>query len=263
MKVVFKIFWKLLQSALIILPLLLIFSDSYAQEKGFATIYLVATLVSVGALIGVAYYEDQWDDDPGVFWRTLRVIAIVAMVILMVISGFDKQRGAEDLYFSGAAVMLLAIALYFFFLQISFFNAGVYFTLLGVLTVAIVFLVPDLDRQTQDVFGAILSAFALLSFPLAWLVGKICDLFSGSSSSSGRVRRKEKKFSVSQVENACKACYNSKYSVNVRKTGSGIEVRLRGKAGYSVSGIEAASVRSTLESRLGVALSQTNIFVNY
>lgn len=263
MKVVLRIFWKLLQSALIILPLLMIFGDVYAQEKGFATIYLVATLVSVGVLIGVAYYEDKWDDDPGVFWRTLRVIAIVVMVVLMVISTFDGQRGVEDLYFSGAAVMLLAIALYFFFLQISFFSAGAYFTLLSVATAAIVLLVPDFDTQTQNVFGAILSAFALLSFPLAWLVGKICDSFSGSSSSSGRVKRKEKKFSVAQVENACKACYNSKYSVSVRKTGSAIEVRLRGKSGYSVSGIEAASVRSTLESRFGVELSQTNIFVNY
>ena len=264
MKVALKILWKLAQAALVVLPFLMMFMDSYAEEKGFATVYMVAMLVAVGVLVGVAYYEYQ-DEDPSTIWGVLRAASITVMVILVAISAFDKQRGFEDFYFTGAVVMLLEIAFYFFYLKLTFFHPEVYFTIIGIVALATFFFVPDFDTQTENVFGAIVAAFALLSFPLAWLVGKICDLFPAlaSSNDGGSSKRKEKKFSLSQVQNACKACYNSKYAVDVKKVGSAVEVRLRGVGGYRAGGTDAASVRYTLESKLGTDLSKTNVFINY
>ena len=264
MKTLLKILWKLAQAALVVVPFVLLYSDaSYAQETGFAVVYMAVAIVMLAVLVGVAYYEDQWEGDPGAFCRALRVIAIVAITLLVFLREIDKQRAFDGFYTYAIVVMCMAVALYFFYLELSFFPAEAYFTILALISIVMFFVAPELESDMQNIVGGAALGFAVISVPVAKVVCKICDLISGVSSSGGKVKRKEKKFWLSAVENACRACAHSNYTVTASKSGSAIKVTIRGVGGYRASGIEAARVRTTLEDRLHVNLSNTNIYITW
>ena len=108
-----------------------------------------------------------------------------------------------------------------------------------------------------------LAGVAVAAIPVALLVDKLCDVFSGVIPSGHKSSKRSVSFS--SVESAMRA-YNrtsTKCVGGVKQHGSTIIVQLSGIHGYSASGWEAAQVRTHLESWLGVNLDRTNISIYY
>ena len=166
MKTVLRIVWRVLPFVMVIVPFVIAYLIKLEEATKLFHFYMIASFVLVAGLIGVALYEDQWEGDPGQACRTIRIIIIIAMVILTFLGVANDKTVLEGTFCAAAVVMLLSIALYFFFLQIASFESSWFFFVVGVITVVAFLALPSASGgMVSDVlvsaFGAVVGSYVI------------------------------------------------------------------------------------------------------
>ena len=251
-----KTIFYIVLALLLIVPFAIIFITHGEAEllTGFDKFYFFAAAVLALALWGVTLI----DDVPA----TVTTTVMVACGLLAALCRIGEN---DDTVARLGALFVLLISIAVFGLHLAFMHnfPTVWAAIYALVPIACFFVLPAVLDSTREMEELIvpLVCVAIAAIPVALLVDKLCDVFSGVMPAPRTTRT----VSFSSVESAMRA-YNrssTKCVGGVKRSGSRIIVQLSGIGGYSVSGWEAAQVRSHLESWLKVDLDRTNISIYY
>ncbi|MBQ2810299.1 MAG: hypothetical protein IKA43_06130 [Clostridia bacterium] len=264
-----KIFLKVLRGLLIVAPFLIVyFTKSEFADGGFFLFYIIASLVLLGALLGVAFYEDQWDGDPGMPCRVIRLIVLIAMAILSALSGVDDNLVLDEWYTYMMVALLFTIFFYFMYLGLSFISSGVFFTITGIVCVISLIIIPlfKLEPSAVRAVGGVAIAFAIIGFPLMWCIQKLSGL-GGSRSRSRSSSSGGKRVGYNEIYNAVQAFNRDcagvfKASISSSSSGS-IRITLTDAHGGNVYSSDASTLRRYIERKTGADLDDCNVYINY
>ena len=258
---------KIICGLLLAIPFLIAyFTKSEYADGGFFLFYAIASIVLLGALVGVAFYEDQWDGDPGLTCRVIRVIVLVAMAILGALSGVDDNLVLDEWYSYMMVVLLVTIFCYFMFLALSFVSAEAFFAVSSVVSFVALIIIPlfELDIKSIEALSGIAIALAVLGFPLSWLIDKLSGVFGGSrsrtSSSGKRAGYNEIYNAVQAFNRECAGIFKASISSS---SGGSIRITLSDANGGSVYSSDANMLRRYIERKTGADLDDSNVYINY
>ena len=172
LKLILKILWIVSPFVMVIAPFATLYIKSLEIATKFFHFYMIASFLLIAGLLGIAFYEFQWDGDPGEGCRTIRTIIILVMVGFAFLGIGIDQPALEGVIGAAAVTMLLFIALYFFYLQFLSFTPNLLFFLVGVVTVVSFRVLPGFSGG--EISDAVAAAFiaAVASYAITCLIDK-------------------------------------------------------------------------------------------
>ena len=249
-----KTIFYIVLALLLIVPFVVICITHGEAElvTGFDKFFFFAAAILVLALWGATLI----DDVPATVTTGVMVACGLLAALCRIGENDDTVARLGALF-----VLLLSIAVFCLYMAFMHNFPTVWAAIYALVPIACFFVLPAALGNTREMekLVAPLVCVAIAGIPVALLVDKLCDFFSGVIPAPRTTRT----ISFSSVENAVRAFNrtSTKCVGGVKCQGNRIIVQVSGINGYSASGWEQAAMRAHLESWFKVNLDRTNISV--